>query len=695
MNAIALRSGLSLLSMHPRTLASLKPLWMALVTAMSIVVATSGSAHAALVPTPLDVKPGTATRVQGTIDGGEILPLEWATNSAVACFPTNHFDSFRGKHVLYRFDLPAKSIATITLRGKSRGKDVNLYTYRAAVGEKLIPPNINGTQCEASYGTAMVGTKPNPGEVESIDMWAIQNPYTIYVGVAGYKGIEAAAFELEVNIVSAPPPKTGRISGFTPIAVKAGQTKVSGKIDGGAEIDLDWAQGSAVNCFPGNHFDAFSGKHVLYRFDLPAKSNAKITLRAKDKTKDLSLYTYRAAVGEKLIPPEIYGTQCEASYGTAIVGTKPNPGEDEKLEMVSIANPYSIYIGVAGYKGVTSADFELTIDLTTAAPPKTGRITGFTPIDVKAGQTKVSGKIDGGAEIDLDWAQGSAVNCFPGNHFDAFSGKHVLYRFDLPAKSNSKITLRAKDKTKDLSLYTYRAAVGEKLIPPEIYGTQCEASYGAAVVGTQPNPGVDETLEMVSIANPYSIYIGVAGYKGVTSADFELTIDLTTAAPPKTGQITKVLVLPIEVGKRVKAQGKIDGGVEIDLGWAETSNVACFGGHRFVHYEGKHVLYRFAQPPQTTLAVKVTPKRPDLDLSLYVYRTGPDDTTTIPPKVYSAKCEASFGKSDALVSPNPGDPEWVDGMITVDNSNTVYVGVAGAKGVTAGDFELEVELKAR
>jgi hypothetical protein len=644
--------------------------------------------------TPIDVKAGQ-TKVSGKLDGGVEIDLDWAQGSAVNCFPGNHFDAFSGKHVLYRFDLPAKSNAKITLRAKDKTKDLSLYTYRAAVGEKLIPPEIYGTQCEASYGTAIVGTKPNPGEDEKLEMVSIANPYSIYIGVAGYKGVTSADFELTIDLTTAAPPKTGRISGFTPIDVKAGQTKVTGKIDGGAEIDLDWAQGSAVNCFPGNHFDAFSGKHVLYRFDLPAKSNAKITLRAKDKTKDLSLYTYRAAVGEKLIPPEIYGTQCEASYGEAVVGTKPNPGVDEKLEMVSIANPYSIYIGVAGYKGVTSAEFELTIDLTTAAPPKAGRISGFTPIDVKAGQTKVTGKIDGGVEIDLDWAQGSAVACFPGNHFDAFSGKHVLYRFDLPAQSNAKITLRAKDKTKDLSLYTYRAAVGEKLIPPEIYGTQCEASYGTAIVGTKPNPGEDEKLEMVSIANPYSIYIGVAGYKGVTSAEFELTIDLTTAAPPKTGQITKVLVLPVEVGKRIKAQGSIDAGVEIDLGWAESSNVACFGGHRFVHYEGKHVLYRFAQPAQTTLSVKVTPKKPDLDLSLYVYRTGPDDTTTIPPKVYSATCEASFGKNDALVSPNPGDPEWVDGMITVGNPYTIYVGVAGAKGVTSGDFELEVELKAR
>ncbi len=644
--------------------------------------------------TPIAAKAGQ-TKVSGKIDGGVEIDLDWAQGSAVACFPGNHFDAFSGKHVLYRFDLPAKSTAKITLRGKSKTADLNLYTYRAAVGERLIPPEIPGTQCEASYATKVPGTRPNPGEDESIEMVAIANPYSIYIGVAGYKGVTSGDFELVIDLTTAAPPKTGRITNFTPITVKAGQTKVAGKIDGGVEIDLDWAQGSAVACFPGNHFDAFSGKHVLYRFDLPAKSTAKITLRAKSKTDDLNLYTYRAAVGERLIPPEIPGTQCEASYATAIPGTKPNPGVDEWIEMVAIANPYSIYVGVAGYKGVTAGDFELTIDLVTAAPPKTGRITGFTPIEVKAGQTKIAGKIDGGVEIDLDWAQGSAVACFPGNHFDAFSGKHVLYRFDLPAKSTAKIMLRPKSKSDDLNLYTYRAAVGERLIPPEIPGTQCEASYATAIPGTKPNPGVEESIEMVAIANPYSIYVGVAGYKGVTSGDFELVIDLVTAPAEKTGKITAAAPIVVAIGKTSTLAGKLDPGVEIPLGWAESSNVACFGGHRFKHFEGKHVLYRFEQPPGTTLAVKVIPKDPKLDVSLYVYRTGVGDTTSLPPAVYSASCEASFGKSDIEVSPNPGEPEWVDGMITIGNPYTIYIGVAGAAGVTSGDFTLEVELKAR
>jgi hypothetical protein len=642
--------------------------------------------------TDIVVKPGVTT-VSGTIDGGVEIDLDWAQSSAVACFPGNHFDAFAGKHVAYRFDLPPKSVAKVQMIPKGPG-DLNLYTYRAAKGELLLPPAIYGTQCEASYKMGMpFGVLPNPGEPENTEMWAIANPYTIYVVVAGYKGVTTGGFDIKVDLKTAAPPKTGRIAGFTPLQLKPGKNSFEGKIDGGVEIDLDWAQNSAVACFPANHFESFDGKHVLYRFDLPAKSQAKISLISKNG-KDVNLYAYRAAVGEKLIPPEIYGTQCEADYGQAVVGTKPNPTEVDEVEMVSIASPYSIYVGVAGYKGVSSADFTLNVDLKTAAPAKTGRISGFTPLQVKPGKNSFEGKIDGGVEIDLDWAQGSAVACFPGNHFPSFNGKHVLYRFDLPAQSQAKISLTSKA-GKDVNLYAYRAAVGERLIPPEIYGTQCEADYGQAVVGTKPNPEEVDTVEMVSIANPYSIYVGVAGFEGITSADFTLDIDLKTAAPEKTGAITKYGAIPVAVGKVTTIQGKIDGGVEIPLNWAESSNVACFGGHRFMHFDGKHVLYRFDQPASSSLAVKLTPKDPSLDLSLYVYRVIQGDTTSLPPKVFMAKCEASFGKSDALVSPNPGEVESVDQLITMDNPYTVYVGVAGAKGVTAGAFSLDVDLKAR
>jgi len=637
------------------------------------------------------VKPGT-TKVAGKLDEGVEIDLDWAQRSSVACFPGTHFDAFSGKHVLYRFDLPAASTAKITLEPKGGG-DMNLYAYRAGPGDKAVPPDVGNTSCEASYATAVPGTKPNPGEPESVEMVAIQNPYAIYVGVAGYKGVTSGEFELAIELVTAAPAKTGKLESFTPIAVKPGETKVAGKLDGGVEIDLDWAQRSSVACFPGNHFDAFSGKHVLYRFDLPAKSTAKILLRPRGSG-DMNLYAYRAGVGERALPPDLGATSCEASYESAVQGTRPNPGKEESVEMVAIQNPYSIYVGVAGYKGVTSGDFELVVQLVTAEPPKAGKLESFTPIAVKPGDNKVAGKLDGGVEIDLDWAQRSSVACFPGNHFDAFSGKHVLYRFDLPAKSTAKILLRPKG-SGDMNLYAYRAGVGDKALPPDLGSTSCEASYETAIQGTRPNPGEEESVEMVAIQNPYSIYVGVAGYKGVTSGEFELVVQLVTAEPPKTGRITKVNPLQAEAGKTVTLEGQLAPGVEIDLAWAEASNVACFGGHRAHHFAGKHVLYRFEQPPGTSLAVKVVPKDPKLDLSLYVYRAGAGDTTTIPPDVSSVSCEASYGNNDLEVSPNPGEPESVDGMITLGRPYTVYVGVAGAKGVTAGDFTLEVDLKNR
>lgn len=315
-------------------------------------------------------------------------------------------------------------------------------------------------------------------------------------------------------------------------------------------------------------------------------------------------------------------------------------------------------------------------------------------VNVGQGVTKVVGKLEDGTVIPLDWAQASGVACFPGNHFDAFRGRHVLYRFDLPARSTARLSLKGLG-SGDVNLYAYRAAVGEVMMPPRVMGTSCEASYGLKVPGTTPNVGVVEEVELVAIQNPFTIYVGVAGYAGVLSGGFELTVELQTAAPEKTGKVTSAAPVAVEVGSVATIEGRLEGGVEIPLGWAETSNVACFGAHRFKHFEGKHVVYRLDQPAYSTLSVKVTPKTPGLDVSLYVYRVAANDTTSLPPEVHSARCEASYGKRDLEVSPNPGEVEAVSNLITVGNPFGVFIGVAGASGVVAGEYTLEVKLDKR
>ncbi|MBX2870658.1 MAG: hypothetical protein KTR30_01120, partial [Saprospiraceae bacterium] len=39
---------------------------------------------------------------EGVLDQGQTMPLRWAENSSVACFPGTRFVEYQGNHVLYR-----------------------------------------------------------------------------------------------------------------------------------------------------------------------------------------------------------------------------------------------------------------------------------------------------------------------------------------------------------------------------------------------------------------------------------------------------------------------------------------------------------------------------------------------------------------------------------------------------------------
>ena len=118
----------------------------------------------------------------------------------------------------------------------------------------------------------------------------------------------------------------------TRLKLPAAKNRVKGNIEKGRTIALDWAQASHVACFPGNHFDAFSGNHVIYRFDLPAGAVAKIAMKPQSPTDDLNLYAYGAGANDTMVPPNVMNTNCEASYATQLPGTKPNPGVEERAQ---------------------------------------------------------------------------------------------------------------------------------------------------------------------------------------------------------------------------------------------------------------------------------------------------------------------------------------------------------------------------
>ncbi len=139
-----------------------------------------------------------------------------------------------------------------------------------------------------------------------------------------------------------------------------GPGDTSGRIDGGAILDLAWAANSSVACWPTTEDPNFEGKHVFFAFDQPEQSVLTVSLQPEAGV-DLSLYLLQFGVGAEQLPPEVSGAvSCEAGYDQS---NDSNPGEPEEARLTATTNPYAVIIGVAGAAGVTQGDFVLSLAL--------------------------------------------------------------------------------------------------------------------------------------------------------------------------------------------------------------------------------------------------------------------------------------------------------------------------------------------
>lgn len=318
--------------------------------------------------------------------------------------------------------------------------------------------------------------------------------------------------------------------------------------------------------------------------------------------------------------------------------------------------------------------------------PKAEWAAGITGIEAKPnGVVEVKGNLSAGKPVELAWAANSSVACFPATEFDNFRGNHVFYGFQLPKQSVVTITAIPDDPKTDVNVYAYSISSTDfKRLPPNVASvTSCEAGYDQK---KDKNPGVTEKITLNATTNPYNVIVGVAGPKGVTSGGYTLKVELKTAVP-----VVSAVLVPIALTGGA-ASGKLEDGGKIDLGFAAKSSVACWPATENVNFNGNHVVYRTSIPPYSDMVITATPKDPKTDLSVYAYMVGANDTKTIPPNVSSAvTCEAGY---DQKTDNNPGKPESVK-LNALKNPYTVYIGVAGANGTTAGAFDLKVDVKAK
>lgn len=154
----------------------------------------------------------------------------------------------------------------------------------------------------------------------------------------------------------------------TVFTLKTEQNKTlqfEGKLEDGMTMPLRWAENSSMACFPGTRFVEYQGNHVLYRMQMPAYSDLKITVKPKDAKHRINIYALRLGATNMGFPPNLSSAiSCEAGY--PIYAGTPNfdaPAEERSVSYISVNKPYNILIGVAGAKGFTSGDYILQVEL--------------------------------------------------------------------------------------------------------------------------------------------------------------------------------------------------------------------------------------------------------------------------------------------------------------------------------------------
>ncbi len=141
---------------------------------------------------------------------------------------------------------------------------------------------------------------------------------------------------------------------------------VKGDLAAGAKIeDLSWAWSSANACFPETQKRKFTGNHVLYQIDLPTRSEMEVTVVPDDKNADFSIYAYQVGIGKEAVVPNLSSCiRCEADHKWDY--KKKGKTQDHSrtvTDLVSITEPYTVFIGVAGSNGLDTGTFTLNIKL--------------------------------------------------------------------------------------------------------------------------------------------------------------------------------------------------------------------------------------------------------------------------------------------------------------------------------------------
>ncbi|HQU84236.1 MAG TPA: hypothetical protein PKY59_13960 [Pyrinomonadaceae bacterium] len=140
---------------------------------------------------------------------------------------------------------------------------------------------------------------------------------------------------------------------------------VEGSLKDGEKLtDLSWAWNSSNACFPATQKDKFTGNHVFFVTELPARSIMTVTVKPKKNGVNLSVYAYQISPAKVILPKDLQScVTCEADHKWDYPKRGRTQGDERTLTFNSTDNSYKIFIGVAGADGLTEGDFTVSVTL--------------------------------------------------------------------------------------------------------------------------------------------------------------------------------------------------------------------------------------------------------------------------------------------------------------------------------------------
>lgn len=296
---------------------------------------------------------------------------------------------------------------------------------------------------------------------------------------------------------------------------------------------------------------------------------------------------------------------------------------------------------------------------------------------------------------DLSWASGSSTACFPGTQNVKYRGKHVLYGFKIPPYSKVTITVIPNDKSKDFSLYGYQVGSTNYSVVPNLAScVSCEADHKWDYPKKGRTQDHTRSIAFNSIKNPYNIFIGVTGNNQLSSGSYTLKIELESGNTNTTQQKpVKVFAAKSQKGKILSYKGNLNQGVKLNsLVWASRSSTACFPATQNSKFRGNHVMFTTDIPPRSEMKITIIPTDKSKNFSLYAYQVGTTSEQMVPNLSSCVSCEADH-KWDYPKKGRTQDHTRSVELNAINNPYKVVIGVAGAEGLTEGEFILKIEVK--